>query len=303
MKCLITGGAGFIGSHLADALIEKGNEVYVIDNLSTGKESNLNKKAILIKDDIKNILKNKKVPKDLDYVFHMVAQTSVRRSLLDPIFDAETNIMGSLNLLEFCVKNKVKKIIFSSSAAVYSEDASLPVNEESDTLPKSPYGLAKLTFERYLEMISRKEDLGYVILRYSNVYGPRQDSQGEAGVITIFVNNLLKNKDLTVNGDGEQTRDFIYVKDITSANLLAMGSLSGTFNVSSEKEISINKLIEILKSKVDSPSKIIHKEAIKGELRRSMLSSRRIRSLGWKHEVALDEGLEKTLSWFRDNSL
>jgi UDP-glucose 4-epimerase len=292
MKCLVVGGAGFIGSHLVDELISKGNDVVVLDDLSNGKKENINSKAKFIQgsvnDDLNKIVGNI----GIEYVFLLAAQISVRESIKNPVKDAEINILGGLNLIRYCVNHKVKKIIFSSSAAVYSIDAELPVKEDSKVSPLSPYGLAKLTIENYLELTKESQGLDYVVLRYSNVYGPRQDPKGEAGVISIFVDAIKNDNKIFINGDGKQTRDFIFVKDVVKANLIAMEKLSGLYNVSSNREISLLDLIRVLEKISNKKAKIEYKGAIKGELRNSRLSNEKIRSAcGWKPEVSFEDGL------------
>ena len=205
-KILVTGGAGFIGSNLVDALIAGGHEVSVIDNFMTGNKKNVNSKAKLIVKDIRDDLNNLFSEGKFDYVYHLAAQANVRKSLENPVEDAKINIIGSLNLIDNCVKYNVKKFIFSSTGgAIYSKTARVPCNEESEIKPESPYGLAKWTVENYLRIMKDTKKLNYCILRYSNVYGPRQDAKGEAGVVSIFIDKLLKNEQLVVFGDGEQT--------------------------------------------------------------------------------------------------
>ena len=225
MKILITGGAGFIGSHLTDALIKKSHKVVIIDNLSTGLKQNINPKAKFYKASIQNknianILKKEK-PKT---VFHLAAQINLRTSIINPVFDAHVNILGSLNILDCCIKHNVKKFIFPSSAAVYGKTKTLPSLEKHPTQPDSPYGLGKLTIEKYLKIFENIHNIKCTALRYANVYGPRQNILGEAGVIAIFVNKILNNKQCIINGKGTQTRDYVYVNDIVKANILALNN-------------------------------------------------------------------------------
>lgn len=302
MKCLVTGGAGFIGSHLAEALIEKGHDVVVLDNLSTGNLRNVPKKAKFIRADIQDDLEKLLKEQKIDYVFHLAADASVRRSFNDTLENANTNIIGALNIIDFCVKKKVKKIVFSSSAAVYSPEAKMPITEESKIGPISPYGITKRTIENYLESMKSAKGLDYVILRYSNVYGPRQNPTGEAGVISIFVNNALIGNPINIFGDGKQTRDFIFVKDVVSANIRAMNIKSGIYNISSGKETAINELAKNIASALKSSSKIEHLPEISGELRRSLLLTKKISSFGWKQKYDLDSGLNETINWMKENS-
>lgn len=248
-KILVTGGAGFIGSHLVDALIEQGHRVVVVDNLSTGSLSNVNGFAKLYEMDI--------LSKDLDmvfalekpeYVFHLAAQVSVSNSFKDAVNDGNNNIIASLQLLEKCVKYKVKKIIFSSSAAVYGDTDVVPIKEHAPTRPNSPYGISKLTTEEYIRLFAKEHGLQYVILRYANVFGPRQTAHGEAGVISIFLDALLKGKQPVIHGDGSQTRDFVFVQDLVQANIAAMNANeNGTYNISSNTQTKIKDLFYTIK--------------------------------------------------------
>jgi len=298
VKVLVTGGAGFIGSHLVDRLIDLKHEVSVIDNLSTGNKDNINKKAkffeIDINDDLSEVFKD-----GFDCVFHVAAQVNLRTSLEYPIEDARINILGSLNVINECVKNKVKKIVFSSSGgAIYSEKNSFPCDERGLKNPLSPYGLGKLTIENYLRIFNNIHDLDFVCLRYSNVYGPRQDAEGEAGVVSIFINSILDGNNLNVFGDGEQTRDYVYVKDVVEANIRAI-NMMGNFNVSTGIETSVNSLAEEIKKLMNSNVEIVHKEAIKGELRKNSLNSNKLARSGWSSAHNLNFGLKETIKWFK----
>jgi len=301
-KSLVTGGAGFIGSHLVDKLVALGHEVVVIDNLSTGKKENVNVKARLIIKDIRDDLSDVFEKEKFDCVFHLAAQMSLIKSFEKPKEVADTNILGSLNLIENCIKFKVQKFIFSSSGgALYSPKAELPCIEESQIDPQSPYGLSKLTVENYLKIMKEIFGLDFVSLRYANVYGPRQDAKGEAGVVSIFINNILNKKDLTIFGDGEQTRDFVCVGDVADSNVIAVeNELSGIFNVSSGKELSVNSLANKIKDLMNSDANVVHGKVIKGEMRRSCLSSEKLKSYNWKPKVDLDSGLMATVDWFKN---
>jgi|TARA_Y100000034_G_scaffold96790_1_gene117954 UDP-glucose 4-epimerase len=299
-KILVTGGAGFIGSHVVDCLIKKGYKVVVIDDLSSGSEKNLNKKIKFINysinDDLKNLFKKEK----FDYVFHLAAKIDLRYSLKNPKEDAETNIIGSLNLIENCIKYKIKRFIFSSSAAVYSPKSKTPFTEKSLVDPSSPYGLSKLTVENYLKIMNCFYGLNFVSLRYSNVYGPRQKSYGEAGVISIFFSNILKGKILKIFGDGNQTRDFIYVKDIAKSNIFAMEKeLSGIYNISTNSEISINKLVEIIKKITKSNLDVKYCKEVSNEIKNCSLSNTKIMKKGWHPKINLEKGLLKTRDYFK----
>ena len=297
MKVLITGGAGFIGSHLVDALVADSHQVIVIDNLSTGNIDNIKSSTSFYKEDITNsyIIKKMFDKHHFDYVFHLAAQINLRHSIKEPTFDAHTNIVGSLNIIENCIRTKVKKLIFSSTGgAIYSPTATLPWDEQSETNPQSPYGLAKQTVEKYLQLYS----LPFVALRYSNVFGERQNSKGEAGVISIFIEKALRNDDLIIFGDGSQTRDFIDVHSVVQANLLAM-ELEGTYNVSSNTQISVNEIADMILKKTNSQSQIIHANPIAGELLHTRLSSEKISTKGWKLAQSMEVGIEKTIEYFQ----
>ena len=299
VKVLVTGGAGFIGSHVVDKLLEKGHEVTILDNLSSGKKENVNPKAKLIVGDITKDLDTTLGNQEFDFIFHLAAQVSVKESIKHPMKDAEINILGTLNVLEYSLKNNVKKIIFSSSAAVYSNEAKLPVNEESELNPISPYGIAKLTIERYLETTKSTSDLDFVCLRYSNVYGRRQNPEGEAGVISIFINSILRNQKIGINGSGNQTRDFVFVEDIAESNIAAM-NLSGIYNVSNNSETSIISLVEKIENILNKKAEKEFRPEPKGELKRSRLDNSRIVKEGWFPKVDFDSGLKKTIEYFKN---
>jgi len=306
-KAIVTGGAGFIGSHMTDFLIKKGYKVVVIDNLRVGTRKNLNPKAKFYKKDIKNrkaifeIFRKEKP----DYVFHYAAQIFVRFSVTNPVDDAEDNIIGGLNLIEASRRYKVKKMIFVSSAAVYGEKCKIPLQEVCPPNPVSPYGVAKFSFEKYLECYGslKKDPFNYAVVRYANVYGPRQFSGGESGVIAIFTERFLKNKQPIINGDGKNTRDYIFVEDAINATWLALRkkTKSKIFNIGTGKQTSVNQVFTKLKKASGSKLKPEHGPAKAGEERRSALDSTRARrELGWKPTVDLDKGLQRTVEWFRD---
>lgn len=304
-KILITGGAGFIGSHLVDAFIKRGYKAVVVDNLSTGRKKNLNPKAKFYKLDIQDrklseIFRREKP----DFVSHHAAQIDVRLSVADPLFDARVNILGSLNLLECCRQYKVKKIIFASSGgAMYGDTEVIPTPEDYPAKPCSPYGIAKVTVEHYLYYYKIEFGLSYVCLRYSNVYGPRQNSKGEAGVVAIFADKMLNEIQPVINGDGKQTRDYVYVGDVVRANLLALEKkVEGEFNVATTKETSVNELFAKMVKILNRPFKETHGPAKSGEQKRSCLSYEKIKKiLLWQPAVGLDEGLELTIKWFKEN--
>lgn len=301
MNILITGGAGFIGSHLADALLAEGHRVTIIDNLSTGSARFIPEKAEFICADIRDTSSLAFFSDHhFDAVYHEAAQTMVPRSIEDPHFDGDENIMGLLSILEASRKNGVKKIIFSSSAAIYGDNPALPLSEEENPAPASFYGLTKWMTERYLSLYRSLYGLDYTILRYSNVYGPRQGAHGEGGVIYIFAKCLAEGKALTIFGDGSQTRDFINVHDVVSANLCALTKGSGAIcNVSTGTEISLNDLAAgmIRLSGKDLP--VIHGPERAGDIYRSCLDNRKAeKALQWNPAIPLETGLAETISFF-----
>ncbi|HLG21304.1 MAG TPA: NAD-dependent epimerase/dehydratase family protein [Candidatus Manganitrophaceae bacterium] len=303
MKVLVTGGAGFIGSHLVDRLIQEGHQVVVVDNLSTGKRKNINKGAIFYKMDILSGRLAKVFQKEKpEIVSHHAAQMDVRRSVADPIFDAQTNIIGLLNLLELAVKNGTRRILFASSGgAVYGEQEIFPAPESHPTRPLSPYGISKLSSEQYLYYYHKVCGLDYTALRYSNVYGPRQDPFGEAGVVAIFTQRMLKEEQPIINGNGMQTRDYIFVEDVVEANMAAIHrAIGGPFNVGTGKETSVNQLFRYLLDITGAQVKEIHGPEKKGEQARSSLDCQKNhKELDWEPRVSLQEGLMKTVDYFR----
>ena len=304
LKILVTGGAGFVGSHLVDALVEKKHNVIVIDNLSSGKKEYINKKAFFIKGDIvkpKVVEKIIKKYKPIDAVFHLAAQKSVIASIKDPIYDAKINIIGGLRVFEAAKKYQVKKIIFSSTGgALYGDGVKLPTPENSLIAPESPYGIAKYSLENYLRLY-RNSGITTQILRYSNVYGPRQDPFGEAGVVAIFCEHILRSQNIYVFGDGEQTRDFIFVKDVVEANWQSLNEQkSGVWNIGTAKETSVNQIARgLLAIAKVTKSRIIYQPARLGELKRSCIdNSKAQKELNWVPKVSLNEGLKKTYQYY-----
>jgi UDP-glucose 4-epimerase len=304
MKVVVTGGAGFIGSHLVDRLVLEGHEVVVIDNLSTGKRRHLNRAARFYKIDIQSwrlerVFRNERP----SVVMHLAAQIDVRKSVEDPIFDAQVNVLGTLNVLQQAVKHGVRKVIFSSSGgAIYGEQEVFPASETHVTQPLSPYGLSKLCGEHYLSYYQRVGGIQLVILRYANVYGPRQDPHGEAGVVGIFIQKLLNSEQAIINGNGRQSRDFVFVDDVVEANLAVMGQeTQGTYNVGTGVETSINDLFRILVEQTGSKCKELHGPAKKGEQARSVIDSTKLRqAVCWEPRVELTEGLKRTVAYFRE---
>jgi UDP-glucose 4-epimerase len=304
-KILVTGGAGFIGSNTVDLLIEKGHDLVVIDNLTTGKEKNLNPKGRFYKMDLQSselnkIFKNEKI----DFVCHLAAQINLRLSVKDPVFDAENNILASLNLLENCVKHKVKKIVFSSTGgALYGEAEVIPTPEDYEIHPISPYGAAKFSVENYLYYYHKIHNLKYTALRYANVYGPRQDPLGEAGVIAVFASKLLHDKQPMIFGSGEQTRDYVYVTDVCRANFMALeNDKIGAYNVGTGVETSVNRLFDKLIEITDKDFEKKHSRSALGEQKRSALDYSKIKKeFSWQPKINIDKGLEMTVDWFRQN--
>ncbi len=296
-RVLVTGGAGFIGSHTVEAFIREGYDVVVVDNLSTGKFENISSLDIeFFKCDIRDRSELERVFNacNIDYVVHNAAQVSVGESIKNSMYDADINIMGLLNVLELCVKYSVKKVVFSSSAAVYGKCGIMPITEGVELFPMSFYGLSKQTGEKYLELYRKLYGLNYVVLRYANVYGERQDVNGEAGVVSIFIDRLINGEPLYINGDGTQTRDFVYVKDVARANVLAVVNevKNSIFNVSGNTEISINELALSLKEISDYAGEILYREERVGDIKRSRIDNSRIREcLGWEPEYDLKEGI------------
>ncbi len=302
-KILVTGGAGFIGSNIVDELIVKKHTVVIVDNLATGNIKNINKKAkfykvsICDKKEIDTIFRKEK----FDIVIHLAAQLDVRKSVLDPCFDADVNIKGTLNILEACKDTKVKKIIFSSSGGtIYGECGLKAPDEQSFANPLSPYGVAKLSVEHYIKAYSALYGLKYTILRYANVYGPRQDANGEAGVIAIFIGRMTENKEVFVFGDGKQLRDYVYVKDVVDANIKSLTKGNNeVINIGTHKTFSVNQLVKELSKIINYKQKAVYKPKRSGELFKSFLNiSKAKKVLGWEPKVDIIKGLKNTVDYF-----
>jgi UDP-glucose 4-epimerase len=307
MKVLVTGGAGFIASHVVDQMVAAGHDVVIVDNLSTGRKSNLNPKAKFYQVDIRS--------PELEQVFeaerpevvdHHAAQMDVRRSVADPIYDADINILGGLNLLNMAVKYKVRKIIYiSSGGAVYGEPVYLPCDEKHPVQPLCPYGATKYMTELYLYMYKEMYGLDYSVIRYPNVYGPRQDPGGEAGVVAIFTGKMLKCEPVTINGTGEQVRDYVFVGDCARANVLLLEKGSGqVYNLGYGVGTTVNQIFEGLKEATQYPLDAQYGPAKPGETSRIYLDASHARQdLGWEPTVPLNEGLRKTVQYFREKEL
>ncbi|MDI6757749.1 MAG: NAD-dependent epimerase/dehydratase family protein [Endomicrobiia bacterium] len=306
MKIIVTGGAGFIGSHVADAYVAAGHEVVVADNLSSGKKENLKASVPFRLVDITDRAKLRKVflEEMPDVVSHHAAQIDVRKSVEDPAYDARVNIVGIINVLESARESGAKKVAFASSGGtIYGECQDIPPAEDAPVRPLSPYGISKLSSEFYLKYYAAQFGLKFTALRYGNVYGPRQDPHGEAGVVAIFALRLLKNEECFIYGDGRQSRDYVFVGDIAAANLLALSSGDNEIiNIGTAVATDVNTLFASLAAAVSGYSKPpVFKSPRKGELFKSFLDTSKAASvLGWRPSVSLDEGLKKTMDFFKD---
>lgn len=303
MKILVTGGAGFIGSHIVDLYIGLGHEVCIVDNMSHGKKENVNPKAKLYKIDIRDkelykIFEEEK----FDVVCHQAAQISVPHSVDDPVLDADINIIGTLNILECCKKYGVKKVIYPASAAIFGEPKYLPVDEKHPLNMQCGYGVTKHTVEHYLDVYHKLFGIKYTVFRYANVYGPRQDATGEGGVIAIFSDKFLANEAPYIFGDGEQTRDFVYVKDVAKANAAALEGLDNEiFNVATNVEVSVNDLFNIFKELTNSNLEPVYKEERAGDIKYSYMAYEKIsKACGWKPEYSLKDGLGETIAFYKN---
>ena len=301
---LVTGGAGFIASHLVDRLLEDGHRVAVVDDLSTGFRENVNPRATFYHADIRSddlsTIFAKEAP---DFVNHHAAQMDVRRSVKEPMFDADVNILGSLNLIENSLRHNVKKIVYiSTGGAVYGEPDYLPVDEGHPIRPLCQYGISKHTVEHYLYFYGQTYGLRYTVLRYPNVYGPRQNPFGEAGVNAIFIGKMLRGEVPTIFGDGEQLRDYVYVSDIVRANIAAFERGDGqVYNIGSAIGTSVNQIYAKLQHIIGFSRPPIYAEPRTGEIQKiSLESSKAWKELGWKASVAMDEGLTRTVEWFKE---
>ncbi len=301
-KILVTGGAGFIGSHLVDELIRKKHRVVVVDDLSAGSRKNVNTAASFYKLGISSPrLKNIFASVRPQYIYHLAAQKSVRESVENPIRDARINIEGSLNVLENAVRYRAKKFIFiSTGGAIYGDTNKVPTLESHPEHPVSPYGVSKLTVDKYLHFYKNVHGLPYVSLRLSNVYGPRQDPEGEAGVVAVFISRILSNKQPIINGKGTQTRDYIYVSDVVDACAKSMRpNVQGIYNIGTSKEVTVNTLFDQIKNTSNSGFFRKYASPLPGEQQRSCLSYALFSNkTNWKPRVTLNKGLLLTYNWF-----
>ncbi len=302
---LVTGGAGFIGSHMVDELIRRRIKVYVVDNLSTGSKLNVNPNARLFKMSVEDptlpALVKKLKP---DVIFHLAAQADVRVSVEDPVLDAKTNIIGTIALLQAAEEAGTKKVIFTSTGgAMFSDEIRPPYTEAAPAAPVSPYGISKRAAELYLEYFAKRGKMATVSLRLANAYGPRQGLCGEAGVVSIFARHMTRAQEVMINGDGKNTRDYVYVSDIVNAHVLAMQKkVTGIYHIGSGREVDVNTLFRKLNKLIGGRMTEVHGPAKEGEVRRSALVSRKAeKELGWKPKVSFDEGLKKTVAWFSNH--
>ena len=303
MKVLVTGGAGFIGSFIVEEIVKQGWQPIVVDNLSTGNLSFVPKSAPFYNIDIRSqSLEQVFLMHKPDVVIHQAAQVSVEFSTQQPITDCEINTLGTLNVLNLCAKYKVSKLVYASSAAVYGVVKEVPIKEEHSILPISFYGLSKYTAEQYIHLYHQLFGLQYTILRYSNVYGMRQSMQGEAGVVSIFINQVINNQRLTVYGDGSQTRDFIFVRDIANANIKAVVFEGNeTFNISTNKPTSLNLLIAELQKFSSCQIETNYATQRTGDIKDSYLSFERAKHLLlWEPQTSFESGLKETIAYYKN---
>ncbi|MFD3157161.1 NAD-dependent epimerase/dehydratase family protein [Haloimpatiens sp. FM7330] len=304
MNIIVTGGAGFIGSNIVDELVKMNHNVAIVDNLSTGKVENINVKAKFYKVDIRDTKKIIEIFNDFkpDVCIHHAAQIDIQTSIKNPKFDAVVNIIGTINILEACKINKVRKIIYASSASVYGNPEYLPIDEKNKTNPISYYGISKLTSEYYVKVFSKFYGIKFTILRYANVYGIRQAFKGEGGVIAIFLNKIIKKEIPVIYGDGEQTRDFIYVKDIVNANVAALTKGNNeTINISTNNKISINELVKYMRNISKRNFNYIYKNKRDGDIMHSYIENEKAKKLlDWMPMYSIEEGLKATYEYYKN---
>jgi len=304
LKILVTGGAGFIASHVADRLIADGHEVVIIDNLATGNRENVNPRATFYETDVtdKKGLAEIFAKEKPDIVDHHAAQIDVRRSVREPAFDASVNILGSINIIDNCVRHGVKKMIYiSSGGAIYGEPEYIPVDEKHPVIPMCQYGISKHTVEHYLELAHALDGLTYTVLRYANVYGPRQDPRGEAGVVGIFSENILNGLDCVIFGDGSKTRDYVYVDDVVEANVIAMEKGDNeAFNIGHGVETTDFEVFDAVRKALNADVEPKYEDKRKGEIDRICLSADKAKAvLGWEPKVGFEEGVEHAAAFYR----
>ncbi len=307
VKILVTGGAGFIGSNFVDALINEGYEVAVVDNLSTGKKENLNSLAKFYNVDIRDTDAIRSVFQEFrpEIVCHLAAQIDLRKSVANPSFDAEVNVVSSTNLFKLAVDSKVKRIIFSSTGgALYGQVDEIPADEDTPIKPICAYGVAKYCAEQYLDYFKRLYGVESVVLRYANVYGPRQDPLDEAGVVAIFTGKILRGEPITIFGDGNQTRDYVYIEDIVKANLLALNGEEGIYNIGTGVETSVNELVQIFEKLLGKKIIPVYAAKRQGEVDRIALDiAKAKKELGFEPKYNVEEGIKKTIEWYKKTFL
>lgn len=305
MKILVTGGAGFIGSHVIEKLMQEDCQITVLDNLHTGLRENVPDGIKFIEMDICNqAVMTVFEAGQFDCVIHLAGQTMVDVSVKDPLMDANINLLGTVNILEACRKTGVKRVVFATTAATYGDIDELPILESFETVPTSFYGLSKLTVEKYLQLYHELYGLDYIALRFANVYGERQGDGGEGGVISIFTKKFANDEGITINGDGNQTRDFIYVGDIANAIWQAVNTINvnTVYNVSTKTEVTINAMVELLNEISGKGIKPTYGPARAGDIYRSVLSNDKVvRGLNWKPMISLKEGLARTYRYFAES--
>jgi UDP-glucose 4-epimerase len=303
MRALVTGGAGFIGSHITDALVGAGHSVTVVDDLSRGRRAQVNAQATFVELDITSAaLAAAMAEAKPEVVFHHAAQIDVRASVRDPLHDADVNVVGTVNVLRAAIDAGARRVVFASSGgAIYGDTAVIPTPEDHPCMPESPYGTAKLCGEAYGGTFSRQAGLEFVALRYANVYGPRQDPHGEAGVIAIFATRLIAGAPPVINGDGLQTRDYVHVHDVVRANLAAVDGAPGVYNIGTGVETDVNAIYRMLAAACGVAGDAEHGPAKPGEQRRSALDTTFTREhLGWESSISFDDGIHSTVEYFKD---
>ncbi|WP_026679206.1 NAD-dependent epimerase/dehydratase family protein [Fictibacillus gelatini] len=303
MNVLITGGAGFVGTFTKKELEKQGHQPILVDNFYTGSRDNVEEGDVLIEGDIldpevQKVLEAKKI----DAIIHLSAQIIVPTSFADPIFDMKQNIEGTIKICELAAKLNVKKVVFASSAAVYGDNIRVPLRETEPYMPMSPYGISKASAEMYIETLCRTNGIGYAILRYANIYGPKQTKEGEGGVIKIFLDKLAKDEQVTIDGDGNQTRDFIYITDVAKANVAALHAADGIYNISSNEEVTINRLFDVIVTEMGKKMSPNYGMPRKGDIYRSCLDHHKfVEKTGWKPEVSLEQGIRTTIQALNEN--
>jgi UDP-glucose 4-epimerase len=306
MRILVTGGAGFIGSHVTDRYVALGHEVAALDNLSTGQRANLNPKCRFYEMSLMDPrLEETLLQFAPDVISHHAAQVNVRRSVEDPVFDAQMNVLGSIRLFQAAAKARCAKVIYASSGgACYGEPARIPADEETPVRPLCPYGASKYAAEKYLELFGNLYGVRTTVLRYANVYGPRQDPHGEAGVVAVFSQLLLAGRSPQIFGDGTKTRDYVFVQDIVEANVLALAVGDGrVYNVGTGRQVSDDEVYRTVRDALEAKVEAVHTDFRKGEVRHIALDASRLRrELGWKPAVSFEEGMAQTAAWYRGRS-